>query len=59
MSGRGVGWGLVEAEAGDFGGLDDGEVGVVLIGEGDGEVLDAAGRAYVHQGGLCRVPSGI
>ena len=39
--GERVCWGLVEAEAGYIGGLDGVGGGVVLFGEGDGEVLDA------------------
>ena len=39
--GEGVGWRLVEGEAGYVGGLDDVWVVVTLLGDGDGEVLDA------------------
>lgn len=41
MSGRGVGWRLVETEAGYVGGLDYVGVAVVLFQEGNGEMLDA------------------
>lgn len=43
------GQGLVEAEAGYVGGLDDVGVVVALLGKGDGEVLDAVGCAEFHQ----------
>lgn len=49
LSGRGVEWGLVEADAGYVGGLDGvGEVVDVLC-EGDSEVLDLVRSAEFHQ----------
>lgn len=44
---RGVGWDylLVEADAGYVGGLDGGGVVEFVLGEGEGEVLDAVCRA--------------
>lgn len=41
--------GLVEADAGYVGGLNDVGVIVALFGEGDGEVLNAVGCAEFHQ----------
>ena len=38
-------WGLVEADAGYVGGLDGGGVVEFIFREGEGEVLDAVGRA--------------
>lgn len=40
-----MGQGLVEADAGYIGGVDGGGVVKLIFGEGDGEVLDAVGRA--------------
>ncbi len=49
MSGRGVEWGLVEADAGYDGCFDGvGEVCFVLK-EGDGKVLDLVRSAEFHQ----------
>ena len=49
LSGRGEGWGLVEADAGDIGFFD--KVGIVRLGivEGKGEVLDAVLGAELHK----------
>ena len=44
---RGVGevWGLVEADAGYIGGLDGRGIVWLVLGEGDGKVLDSVGRS--------------
>ena len=41
LSGRGVKWGLVEADAGYIGGFDVVGCVIMFFREGDGEVLDA------------------
>ena len=45
MSGRGIGSGLVEADAGYVGVFDVVGCVIVLFREGDGEVLDAVGNS--------------